>query len=77
MQTFSKFLLLGSLASQSVLGSPASSLLKRDVSSFISTESPIALTQLLCNIGPNGCDASEADAGMVVAAPSMVNPDCK
>ncbi|KAI1333966.1 carbohydrate-binding module family 20 protein [Xylariaceae sp. FL0016] len=50
-------------------------LLKRDVDDFIATEEPIALEQLLCNIGANGCHASGAASGAVVASPSTADPD--
>ncbi|RDW69440.1 glycoside hydrolase family 15 protein [Coleophoma cylindrospora] len=43
--------------------------------SYLSTESPIALQGVLNNIGPNGIKAPGADAGVVVASPSTVNPN--
>ena len=51
-------------------------LLKRSVDSFIATESPIALADLLCNIGSSGACASGASAGIVVASPDRTNPNC-
>lgn len=82
MHFFSSAFLWGSVAFQLVLGrvavkNPRSSLLKRDVDSFIETESPIALEQLLCNIGADGCHSSGVDSGVVIASPSTENPDCK
>lgn len=82
MSTFSSLLLLGSYAVQAVLGRPEASrvrsqgdILKRSVDSFISTESPIALSRLLCNIGSTGCYASGVASGAVIASPSQNNPD--
>lgn len=83
MHAFSSLVLLGTFAFQAVLGRPESlrirretEILKRSVDSFISTESPIALRNLLCNIGSSGCSASGASAGVVIASPSKDNPDC-
>jgi hypothetical protein len=50
---------------------------RADVDSYITTESPIAYDGVLANIGPNGTGAEGASAGIVVASPSKVNPDCK
>lgn len=82
MHSLSSLLLLGSYAYQAVLGRPEASrvraqpdLVKRDVDSFIASESPIALTHLLCNIGSDGCDAAGVDSGVVIASPSKDNPD--
>jgi len=84
MHAFSSLLLLGTFVFQSVLGRPDGTrvrregeILKRSVDSFVATESPIALTKLLCNIGASGCAASGAASGVVVASPSKSNPDCK
>lgn len=49
----------------------------QDVESFISTERPIALQGALNNIGPDGSQVPGAGAGLVVASPSKVNPDCE
>ncbi|KAJ9143535.1 Glucoamylase [Coniochaeta hoffmannii] len=82
MHAFSSLLLLGTFVFQSVLGRPDGTrvrregeILKRSVDSFVATESPIALTKLLCNIGASGCAASGAASGVVVASPSKSNPD--
>ncbi len=55
----------------------AQQLLKRSADSFLATESPIALQNLLCNIGASGCRASGASSGIVVASPDKSNPDCE
>jgi glucoamylase len=85
MYSFTSLLMVGNLALHAVLGFPDPSrvikqreaeLLKRSVDSFIATESPIALADLLCNIGSAGACASGADSGIVVASPDKTNPDC-
>ncbi|OLN92070.1 Glucoamylase 3 [Colletotrichum chlorophyti] len=76
MKLFTSALLLGSFATQSILGYPGA-VVKRDVDSFIATETPIALRELLCNIGPNGCHAQGVSAGIVIASPDRVDPPCK
>ncbi|GJN74336.1 glucoamylase precursor [Purpureocillium lilacinum] len=79
MHFLSTALLLGSVAVQHVLGRAGASrqplLLKRSVDSFIGTETPIALEQLLCNIGSDGCNAQGAASGAVIASPSKQDPD--
>lgn len=80
MTSLASLFLLGSYAFQAVLGRPGASRVhgdigKRSVDSFIATESPIALSRLLCNIGPDGCYAQGADSGIVIASPSKNNPD--
>ncbi|KAI1318082.1 glycoside hydrolase family 15 protein [Xylariaceae sp. FL0255] len=82
MYGITSFVLWGTLALQTVLGRPDASrmrredvLLKRAVSSYLTTEEPIALEQLLCNIGSSGCHSSGASSGIVIASPSTVNPD--
>lgn len=60
-----------------VLKEREAELLKRSVDSFIATESPIALTDLLCNIGSQGACASGASSGVVIASPDKTNPDCE
>lgn len=84
MQGFTSLFLLGSFAFQTILGLPGASnvrregqLLKRAVDDFITTEEPIALEQLLCNIGASGCHASGASSGVVIASPSTSDPDCE
>lgn len=82
MHFLSTSLLWGSIAIQVVLARAGmretrSALLKRDVDSFIETEGPIALSELLCNIGPDGCHSSGVDPGLVIASPSTEDPDCR
>ena len=63
-------LLFGSLrAAACPAGSPA-------VDDFIEAERVIALEQLLCNIGADGCNAAGVSPGIVVASPSKSDPDC-
>lgn len=85
MNSVTSLIVVGSLALQTVLGLPGPSklleareaeLLKRSVDSFISTESPIALTDLLCNIGSAGACVPGASSGIVIASPDSTNPDC-
>ncbi|KAI9643405.1 glycoside hydrolase 15 protein [Ciborinia camelliae] len=83
MHTFTPLLLVGSLALQTIYAFSGPSrlekhnaeILKRSVDSFIATESPIALRNLLCNIGSDGACASGAASGIVVASPDKTNPD--
>lgn len=85
MNSLTSFLVISSLVLQTVLGLPGPSkilkareaeLLKRSVDSFIATESPIALTDLLCNIGSTGACVPGASSGIVIASPDSTNPDC-
>lgn len=85
MQGFASLFILGSAAFQSVFGLPGVSdqvrrdphILKRAVDDFLTTEEPIALEQLLCNIGSGGCHSSGVANGLVIASPSTDSPDCK
>lgn len=47
------------------------------IDEYIETERIVALEQLLCNIGDDGCNAAGADPGVVVASPSKSDPDCR
>ncbi|EIN12991.1 glucoamylase [Punctularia strigosozonata HHB-11173 SS5] len=47
----------------------------KSVSAYISSESPIAHSKLLDNIGPDGAKAPGAFPGVVVASPSTDNPN--
>lgn len=84
MHTFTPLLLVGSLALQTILAFPGpnrveernAEILRRSVDSFIATESPIALRNLLCNIGSDGACVPGAASGTVIASPDKVNPDC-
>ncbi|KAH8687330.1 Six-hairpin glycosidase-like protein [Tricladium varicosporioides] len=83
MYSFTSFLVAGSLALQTVFSLPDPSrvqereaaLLKRSVDTFIATESPIALRDMLCNIGADGACVSGAKSGIVIAGPGKANPD--
>ncbi|KAK1761126.1 Glucoamylase [Echria macrotheca] len=82
MYAFSSLLLLGACAVQTVFGRPedlharrGAEILKRDVDSFIQTQTLYSWDRLLCNIGASGCAASGAASGVVVASPSKSNPD--
>ena len=84
MYGFTSLLLLGSTAFQAVLGRPGANHLwreqdlpRRDVNSWLATEEPIALQQLLCNIGSSGCHAAGVTAGLVIASPSQNDPPCE
>ncbi|KAI0143019.1 family 15 glycosyl hydrolase [Xylariaceae sp. FL1272] len=81
MYSFTSLLLLGSYAINAVLGRPDASqirrdqLMKRAVSDYIATEEPIAVAQILCNIGADGCHAGGFASGLVSASPSLSDPD--
>ncbi|KAK7752320.1 hypothetical protein SLS62_005656 [Diatrype stigma] len=81
MHAFTSLLLLGSYAVQTILGRPEPyrmtqrEIVKRSVDDFIATEEPIALEQLLCNIGSGGCNANGVKSGVVIASPSTADPD--
>ncbi|KAH7040448.1 glycoside hydrolase family 15 protein [Microdochium trichocladiopsis] len=82
MHALSSLLLLGSVAFQHVLARPSvragdfdGAILKRSVDDFVAKEEPIALQELLCNIGASGCNAQGANSGLVVASPSRTDPD--
>jgi glucoamylase len=46
------------------------------LSSYIATESQIALSGVLANIGSSGSAVPGAGSGLVIASPSTSNPDC-
>ncbi|KAM0338256.1 hypothetical protein ACHAPU_011381 [Fusarium lateritium] len=81
MYFVSSAFLLGSFALQSVLGRPAfderSQVLERQssVDSFIKSESSVAIEQLLCNIGSDGCNSKNVASGVVIASPDTQDPD--
>jgi glucoamylase len=81
MHSVTSLLLVGSLAVQSVFAIPSrvvrDEVVKRSVDTFIATESPIALRNLLCNIGSAGSCAAGASSGFVVASPDKTNPNCQ
>lgn len=80
-----RFLVVGCYALQVVKAVPRlprdsrheADIAKRSASSFLATEVPIALADLLCNIGSAGSCAAGAASGIVIASPSKTNPDCK
>jgi glucoamylase len=82
MHPINALLVLGTFALQTIFAFPGSTrvrnleLQRRSLDSFIATESPIALNNLLCNIGANGACVSGAASGIVIASPSKTNPDC-
>lgn len=49
---------------------------KAPIDEYIEAEKIVALEQLLCNIGDDGCNAAGAAPGVVVASPSKSDPDC-
>lgn len=79
MHFLTSALVLGTVAFQTVLGLPSEGdfMLKRDVDSFVTSETTAALNGLLCNIGSDGCKAGDAKAGIVIASPDKVDPPCK
>lgn len=85
MNGLSSLLLLCAFAIQSILGRPEGSralgreddLLRESVDAFVATERPIALRNLLCNIGPDGCYSAGVSSGIVIASPEKVDPDCQ
>lgn len=73
-------LLVGFLAIQNAFALPGISpanLAKRDLASWISSESSYAFTELVCNIGSGGCNSGGVASGLVIASPSKSNPDCE
>lgn len=43
---------------------------------WVASESSVALSNLLANIGATGAKSYGAAAGIVLASPSKANPDC-
>lgn len=85
MYSLTSLLVAGSLTVQAIFALPDPSrvkqreadIVKRSVDSFIAAESPIALADLLCNIGSAGSCAAGASSGVTIASPDKVNPDCE
>lgn len=80
MRAFSTAVLLGSVALQNVLARPNSvtrAINRGSVDDFIKSEEPIALEELLCNVGAEGCHAFYAAPGIVIASPSTKEPPCE
>lgn len=76
MQFLTSALLLGSVAFQGVFGRPGHAK-RNDLNDFVPWEANVALHKLLCNIGPDGCEAEKAHAGVVIASPSTEDPNCR
>lgn len=80
MHSLTSLMVLGT-AVQSIFALPSRvierDILRRDVDSFIATESPVALADLLCNIGADGACAAGAYPGITIASPDKTNPNCK
>ncbi|KAM0321734.1 hypothetical protein ACHAQA_009973 [Verticillium albo-atrum] len=74
MSYLSSALLLGSVAVQHILGNPITTQHKPDLDSFIQKEYPIAYNGVLCNIGPDGCEAEDVSPGVVIASPDREDP---
>lgn len=74
---FSSLFSVGSLVAQVVYGHPSTLSKRVNVDNWIAQELPIARAQLLCNIGPSGCNAAGVASGLVIASPSKQDPDCK
>ncbi|OCB88871.1 glucoamylase [Sanghuangporus baumii] len=51
------------------------SVAQTSVDSYVATEGPIAKTNLLANIGPDGSKSQGAKAGIVIASPSNSDPN--
>ncbi|OBS22075.1 hypothetical protein FPOA_08412 [Fusarium poae] len=75
MYFVSSAFLLGSFALQSVLGRPALQQRQSSLDSFIKSESSVAIEQLLCNIGSDGCHSQGVASGVVIASPDTEDPD--
>ncbi|PHH78908.1 hypothetical protein CDD80_6026 [Ophiocordyceps camponoti-rufipedis] len=71
MHLASAFPLLASVAAFALPGVDI-----RSSDAFIQEEPLFALEKLLCNIGPDGCQARIASPGVVIASPSTQDPDC-
>ncbi|KFY19519.1 hypothetical protein V491_04391 [Pseudogymnoascus sp. VKM F-3775] len=71
-------LFVGILAVQNVVAYPNSSpsnLGKRDLNSWIASETTYAFNELICNIGSGGCNSGGVASGLVIASPSKSDPD--
>ena len=85
VNALSKAFLYGNMAIQAIwhqadpgrVKQHQANILKSSADSFIAVESPIAMTNMLCNIGNKGACVPGADAGLVIASPSKIDPNCK
>ncbi|KAH6685101.1 glucoamylase [Plectosphaerella plurivora] len=66
---------LGLIAAGSVSGHPSQLSKRVNVDAWIAQELPIARAQLLCNVGPSGCNSAGVASGLVIASPSKQDPD--
>jgi glucoamylase len=69
------FIMRSLLSLLSLVGSLTHLVTSQSVTTYISSEQPIAKANLLANIGATGSKAPGAKPGIVVASPSMTNPD--
>lgn len=51
--------------------------LAQDLDNYIEAQRPLALQNILDNIGPDGVEVPSTGAGFVVASPSKQDPDCE
>jgi len=72
-----KHLFTAASALSCAYASPNGRLAERDLTSNIDAEYTRSLQGVLDNLGPDGALAPGAAAGILVASPSTVNPDCK
>jgi len=72
-----KGLVAATAALSCAYASPNVRLAERDLTSDIEAEYTRSLQGVLDNLGPDGALAPGAAAGVLVASPSTVNPDCK
>lgn len=49
----------------------------RDLKTYVANQTARSLQGIFDNIGPDGAKAARTSSGIVVASPSIVNPDCK
>jgi glucoamylase len=66
---FRSLLALAACAVASVSAQSASA------TAYLTKESSVAKTGILCNIGSKGCMSEGADSGIVIASPSETSPD--
>ena len=65
---------------QSAVAAPQPAILPRATGSldtWLATETTVAKNGVLNNIGSTGAHAASAKPGIVIASPSLSNPDCK
>lgn len=68
----------GLLSSAKGLAQPRLSARAMDtIDNYFTSQSPVSIQGILNNIGPDGSKAPGASAGIVVASPSTVDPNCE